>query len=92
MQFNLPQFVDVEDKILGPLTLKQFFLVVGVGLLLALAWYKLKLWIFIIIGGPVIAFVLAILFLKINGRPFSSFMISWFNFWTKPKTYVWKKK
>lgn len=92
MQFSLPQFVDVEDKILGPLTLKQFFFVVAVGLLLAVAWYKLKLGFFLIIGAPVVIFVLAILFLKINGRPFSSFIISWFNFWTKPRTYVWKKK
>jgi hypothetical protein len=26
MQFPVPQFTDVEDKIIGPLTVKQFFI------------------------------------------------------------------
>ena len=32
MQFPVPQFTDVEDKIIGPLTLKQF------GIILPPAW------------------------------------------------------
>jgi hypothetical protein len=28
-QFHVPQFIEVEDKIFGPLTLKQFLYVIG---------------------------------------------------------------
>ena len=31
MQFSVPQFVEVEDKIIGPLTLKQFLVLLGGG-------------------------------------------------------------
>ena len=50
MQFNVPQFIDIEDKIIGPLTLKQFlFLVAGAGLLFVL-WLFLNLGAFIILS------------------------------------------
>ena len=29
MMFSVPQFIDVEDKIIGPLTLKQFIYLAG---------------------------------------------------------------
>ncbi len=37
MQFPVPQFTEVEDKIIGPLTLKQFGIIFGVGVIIFLA-------------------------------------------------------
>jgi hypothetical protein len=53
MQFQVPQFVEVEDKILGPLTALQFAYVAGGGGFLFAMWLILPLWLAILIGGPV---------------------------------------
>lgn len=92
MQFNVPQFVDVEDKILGPLTLKQFLLALAGGIGLLLLWYFFKLWIVIIIGIPLLLLLVAAIFIKINGRPFFNFLTAFINYWIKPKIFIWKRK
>jgi hypothetical protein len=92
MQFNVPQFIDVEDKILGPLTLKQFFLAIGGGIILLILWYMFKLWFVAIVGLPIILGILAAIFIKINGRPFPTFFKSWLTYWASPRLFVWKKE
>ncbi|MDD2753263.1 MAG: PrgI family protein [Candidatus Portnoybacteria bacterium] len=91
MNFNVPQFIDIEDTILGPLTLKQFLLLIAAGAFIALLWWAFKLWFVILIGGPIIAAILASIFIKINDRPLPKIFSAWFNFQTKPRFYIWKK-
>ncbi len=91
MRFNVPQFIDVEDKIIGPLSLKQFFLVLAAALLLIILWYFFKLWFVVVIGLPLAIAIVASIFIKVNGRPVSSLVAAWFNFSLNPKTYVWRK-
>lgn len=91
MNFNVPQFIDIEDTILGPLTLKQFLLLIGGGAVVALLWWAFKLWFVILIGGPLIAAILASIFVKINGRSLPAIFSAWLGFHTKPKFYIWKK-
>ena len=38
MQFAVPQFTDVEDKLIGPLTLKQFLMMLATGGVLLFFW------------------------------------------------------
>jgi hypothetical protein len=38
MLFNVPQFIDVEDKIAGPLTVKQVLWLIGMGAVLFIVW------------------------------------------------------
>jgi len=92
MQYNDPQFTDVEDKILGPLTMKQFLLFLGGALLLLFVWYLFSLWMVIIIGLPLAGFLAASVFVKINGRSFTTFFFSWVKFLTNPRIYIWKRK
>lgn len=92
MQFNVPQFVDIEDKIFGPLTLKQFFLVLAGGVGLIFLWYFFKLWVVVIVGVPLLLFLGATIFVKINGRSFFIFLTSWINYWIKPRVFVWRRK
>lgn len=92
MQFNVPQFIDIEDKIIGPLTLKQFlFLVAGAGLLFGL-WFFLNLGAFIILAIPVVAFFGTLAFYKPYGRPFISLVGSWIKYISKPRLYLWKRE
>ena len=92
MQFNIPQFIEVEDKILGPLTFRQFFLVIAVGLGLLFLWYYAALWFFLIVALPLAGLTAALIFVKINGRSFGTFLLSWINYWLNPRIYTWRKK
>lgn len=92
MQFVIPQFLDVEDKIIGPLTFKQFIYLAGGGGLAFSAFRLLPL----IIGMP-IALVVVILagmlaFYKVNGKPFVITFQSFLSFVFQSKLYIWKKQ
>ena len=92
MQFKVPQFIDMEDKIVGPLTLKQFAYILGAGGFSFLLWtfipIKIIAVIFII---PVGGFFLALAFVKINDRPFMDTVESAFSYYTNSKIYTWRQ-
>lgn len=91
MQFKVPQFIDIEDKLIGPLTLKQFLYLLGGGGLLTVLWIYLKLGVFLIIGIPIGIIVLGLAFYKVNGRPLIYLLGSLIKYLTKPRLYLWKK-
>lgn len=92
MRFDVPQFIEVEDKIIGPLTLKQFLFLLAGGAALVMLWFILPLFLVIIIGLPILGLALALAFYKINGRPLINYLFSMIKFHSKPKTYLWRKK
>ncbi len=92
MQFQVPQFIEVEDKIVGPLTFKQFVFVAG-GLGLAyVTWRILPLF----LAAPLIVGVLglaaALAFMQVNGRPFLLALENAFYFALHPKLYLWNNE
>jgi len=93
MRFQVPQFIEVEDKIFGPFTFKQFvYLAGGGGAALAL-WFLIP-WriVAIIVALPIVVLALALAFYKYNSKPFSSFLESLFKYSTNHKLYIWKKR
>lgn len=92
MRYQIPQFIDVEDKIVGPLTLKQFLYVAG-GVGMAFVIYKyLPIYISVILIAIVLPLSFALAFYKINNKPFIDFLESAFLFYTKQNLYIWKKE
>lgn len=90
MQFQVPQFIESEDKIIGPLSLRQFAYV-GVGAILsALLYFTVETWLWVIGSIIIFAAAFALAFVKIEGRPFVNVVISAFHFYWKPQTYVWQ--
>jgi hypothetical protein len=92
MQYPVPQFTDVEDKIIGSLTVRQFGIIFAAGVLVFLVYTVTKsipvLIIFaIIIGIP----ALAIAFAKVNGRPMYKMFPYILNFLTRPRVLVFHK-
>jgi len=92
MQFVIPQFIDVEDKIVGPITLKQFLFLLGVALVLFFLWYLFKLWFVILLGTPIVALAVALVLGKVDGRPLPGFLKAWLSYQVNPRFYIWKKK
>lgn len=92
MRFEVPQFIEVEDKIVGPLTWRQFVYVAGgIGLSIIL-YFTLPFILFVIIGVPVMALAGFLAFHRINNRPFSSFLESFLGYFTRSRLYLWKKE
>lgn len=94
MNFQVPQFIEIEDKIFGPLTFKQFIFVVGgAGAAYVVYAYLSKLIGFFawIIAVPVLLFALGLAFYRINERPFIVTVEAAFRFFLKSKLYRWKK-
>lgn len=90
MEYQVPQFIGVEDKIIGPLTLKQFiYLAGGVGLCVIFFSY-LPLVVALLLSAPVAAFVAALAFYRINGKPFIEMVEAGFNYYISAKLFLWK--
>jgi hypothetical protein len=91
MQHKVPQFIEVEDKIFGPFTLKQFsYLAGGFGLCIILWRTFSESSFLILILAPVIGLTLALTFLKPNGKPFIFLVQNFLTFLIKPKKLFWK--
>src|SRR5437879_5436690 len=92
MQFQVPQFIEVEDKIFGPLTFRQF-IYIGGGLGAAyLLWRVLPIY----IAAPIIAIegglAAALAFFQYNGRPFILALENAFFFLIHSRLYLWNNE
>lgn len=92
MQFKVPQFIDVEDKLFGPFTFRQFAYLVGGGGIIFIIYRLLPLWIGIWIIIPVAVLSGALVFYKINNQPFVYYLQAGLVYFTKSKLYVWKQR
>ncbi len=92
MQFRVPQFIDIEDKVFGPLTLKQFGYVVGAGGVSFIIWTVIPIKIIaVILIIPIAGLFLALAFVKYNNRSFADLLESAFTYYTGAKIYTWKQ-
>ncbi|HPX94695.1 MAG TPA: PrgI family protein [Candidatus Moranbacteria bacterium] len=91
MLINVPQHIDVEDKIVGPLTAKQLGWVVALGIILLILWNMLPKILFFIVGVPLVIIFLALAFYKPYGQPLGSFVIFGIMYFFRPKVYFWKR-
>src|SRR5690348_4752628 len=92
MQFQVPQFIEVEDKIFGPLTFKQFVYLGGGAGACYIIWRMLPLF----IAGPVMilvgGFAAALAFMQFNGRPFIMALENAFFYVIHAKLYLWNNE
>ncbi|OGL66900.1 hypothetical protein A2856_00130 [Candidatus Uhrbacteria bacterium RIFCSPHIGHO2_01_FULL_63_20] len=90
-QFVVPQFIDAEDKILGPVTARQFIIML-VAFLTVAVLYKLVpfIW-FLLLGVPIIIVGGVVAFVRINGQPFHYFILNLTQTFRKPQLRVWDK-
>lgn len=91
MRFEVPQFIEIEDKIFGPLTWKQFVYVAGGGGLAAVLFFFTPLIVFLLVGLPLIGLTFLLTFYPVNNRPFSLFLESAVRYFKNTKLYLWRK-
>ncbi|KUK49698.1 MAG: hypothetical protein PWQ56_285 [Patescibacteria group bacterium] len=95
MQYRVPQFIEHEAKILGPLNVKQS-MTIGVVLVICFFLYfsvgQANFFLFILLAGLLTGIALAISFYKIEGQSLPVVMKNWMNFNMVPKLYLWRRK
>ena len=92
MRFEVPQFIEIEDKIFGPLTWKQFIYVAGGAGVATVLFFFTPFIIFLILGLPIAAFTFILSFYPVNNRPFSLFLEAAVKYFKGTKLYLWRKK
>jgi hypothetical protein len=91
-QYQVPQFIEVEDKIFGPFTLKQFLYLAGGGGLCLIFFTLLPLWLAIPLMIPVAGFAVALAFYQVNGRPFIVAVEHAVSYFFGSKLYLWQQR
>ncbi|MBU0546127.1 PrgI family protein [Patescibacteria group bacterium] len=90
-QFVVPQFIDVEDKIFGPVTTRQFVILLVAGLTLFIAYRLADMILFIFLLAIIGGFALILAFVKINGQPFHYFLLNILQTVRRPSLRLWNK-
>jgi hypothetical protein len=92
MRFQIPQFIEVESKIFGPLTFKQFIYLAGGAGIIFIFYTTLPFWLMIIFAVPVASFSFTLAFYKVHSQPFIKVLENAFNYFVSCKVYIWKKQ
>lgn len=95
MQYKVPQHVDIEDKVIGSLTIRQFIIVlIGVAIIglmkvLLVGPLELLFWPIAFIIGASFG---AVAFAKYGDQNMEVFLLSAFRTFTSPRKRVWQKE
>lgn len=95
MQYRVPQFIEHEAKILGPLNVKQSMTIGAVLVICFFLYFSIgqsNFFLFILLAGLLTGAALAISFYKIEGQALPVVMKNWMNFNIVPRLYLWKRK
>lgn len=90
MEYQVPQFIEVENKLIGPLTLKQFIYVAGTAGLCVVFILYLPTALGVILSIPVVVLGAALAFYKYNGKPFIEILEAGFNYYTGARFFLWR--
>ena len=93
-QYKVPQDVEAEDHILGPLTLKQFIYAI-----VAVAWagmfffiLKKVIILYVIVVLPISLLFLLLAFYKRDGQNFEQLLIALVGFFANSRKRIWRKE
>jgi len=91
-QFTVPQFIDVENKIFGPITTRQFLIFLSGAIIIAISYKAFDFSLFLLVS--IITFIIATVFafVKINGRPFHLFVLNLIQTIRRPSLRVWSNR
>lgn len=91
MQYMVPQFIDIEDKIFGPITTRQFIIILVGGVLEFVLFKLFRFWMFAFFGLLIFALSGTLAFMKVNGQPFHFFLLNLVQTLRRPRLKAWDK-
>ena len=90
-QFIVPQFIDVENKIIGPISTRQFIILLVAGMIMFLCYKLMTFWAFAITALLILGLSVVIAFVKINGQMFHIFLLNIIQTLKRPNLRIWNK-
>lgn len=91
-QFTVPQFIDVESKIIGPITTRQFLILLSAALIIGASFRLFDFALFLVVAVVVLIIAVIFSFVKINGRPFHFFLLNAVQTFRRPGLRVWNHR
>jgi len=91
-QFTVPQFIDVESKIIGPITTRQFLIILAAAVIIGISYKLFDFSLFLLITIIVLIITSIFAFVKVNGRPFHYFVLNITQTIRRPGTRVWNNR
>ncbi len=91
-QFTVPQFIDVESKIIGPITTRQFLILLAAAIIVGISYKLFDFSLFLVITVIVLIITTVFAFVKVNGRPFHYFVVNITQTIRRPGTRVWNNR
>lgn len=91
MRFEVPQFIEVEDKIFGQLSLKQFVYMAGSLGACAIAYFYAPFIIFLILAPFLLGLGFGLAFIPVNKRPLAVLLEAILVYFSRARLYLWKK-
>lgn len=88
----VPQFLQIEDAILGPITVRQFLIMLVSGLLIFIFYRIFYFLTFIFSSVIVIAITVVLAFIRVNGQPFHFFLLNLIETIKRPHLRVWRRQ
>lgn len=92
MRFQVPQFIETEDKIVGPLSLKQFGYLAGAGAISLFLYFLVAAWLWFLLSLIAVGGGIALAFVKISGRPLIKILAAAAGFYWRPQLYLWQSE
>ncbi|MCX6758979.1 MAG: PrgI family protein [Candidatus Nealsonbacteria bacterium] len=92
MRFTIPQFIEHEAKIIGPLTFKQVIFIGTAGVICFILYFLVPFSVFLVACVILVGGGIALAFLKIGGRSLPLTLVNFLKFSVMPKIYIWKKR
>ena len=90
MKFQVPQFIETEEKIIGPFTVKQFIFVAIGGAILFLLFFAVPPGVFIFLAIPIGAIFLGLALVRIQEMPLYLYLFNFVTYLINPKKYFYK--
>lgn len=91
-QFTVPQFIDVESKIIGPITTRQFLILLAAAVIVGISYRLFDFSLFLTIAVVVVGIAAVFSFVKVNGRPFHYFILNLIQTIRRPGIRVWNNR
>lgn len=92
MQFVVPQFIDVEDKIIGPINTRQFIIILATAVVGFIEYKLADFALFLLEAILTLGVGVVLAFVKINGQPFHFFLLNIVQTFKRPKLKIWDKE
>jgi len=92
LQFTVPQFIEVEDKIIGPISVRQFLVILGGGIMVTACYFIFSFIPFIVVSIILLGMTALFAFYRVNGQALHEFTLNILITSRRPGLKIWHKR